>query len=69
MENATTAGSSQCNISRIYIWKDLKRHTVNNNKDNEVTKSLMTKKTKKIKRKFGNDNTQWKQPNWQYIIN
>ena len=22
MENATTAGSSQCNISRIYIWKD-----------------------------------------------
>ena len=24
MENATTAGSSQCNISRIYIWKDKK---------------------------------------------
>ena len=29
MKNTTTAGSSQSNISRIYIWKDTKQYKKN----------------------------------------
>ena len=62
MENATAAGSSQSNISRIYIWKDKQKSRqqwqitiVDNNQSKKD-------KTTNMKRRKSNQTTKNKDP-------
>ena len=69
MENATTAGSSQSNVSRLYIWKANRINSFwvvkSKNVDDELSQIFLNLSCEKIIKTFGKQKSEkafFKQP-------